>query len=184
MAVVAWLTRGTARKLPAAPEVVPLTSYVGWENSPNFSPDGNQVAFSWNGEEQDNFDIYIKLIGSSTSVRLTTDPADDVSPAFSPDGRSIGFIRVSKEHRAFVIIPSIGGPERIIAEVTLPDLPAETPEPGPLFAWLPDSKRVVTSGLTLLSVESGETRSLTSPPAKSSRSPRLGCRLKCPNRLH
>ena len=35
--------------------------------SPSFSPDGNQVAFSWNGEKQDNFDIYVKLIGSPTS---------------------------------------------------------------------------------------------------------------------
>ena len=38
----------------------------------------------------------------------------------------------------------------------------------PLFAWLPDGKWVITDGLVLLSTESGETRSLTSPPMKSS----------------
>jgi hypothetical protein len=75
------------------------------------------VAFSWNGEKQDNFDIYLKLIGSPTPERLTTDPAEDVSPAFSPDGRSIGFVRVSKGRASFIIIPSIGGPERVVAEV-------------------------------------------------------------------
>ena len=96
IAVAVWF-RGTTKKPASTPEVVPLTSYVGFERSPSFSPDGNQVAFSWNGEKQDNFDIYIKLIGSPTPMRLTTDPADDLSPAFSPDGRSIGFIRVSKE---------------------------------------------------------------------------------------
>ena len=101
IAIAGWLFRGGARKPQAAPEVVPLTSYAGFEASPSFSPDGNQVAFSWNGEKQDNFDIYVKLIGSPTPVRLTTDPAEDVSPAFSPDGRSIGFIRVSKEHATF-----------------------------------------------------------------------------------
>ena len=37
-----------------------------------FSPDGNQVAFSWNGEKQDNFDIYIKDVGSGAQRRLTT----------------------------------------------------------------------------------------------------------------
>ena len=42
--------------------------------SPPFSPDGNQVAFSWNGEKQDNFDIYVKLIGSEGQLRLTTAP--------------------------------------------------------------------------------------------------------------
>ena len=61
-----------------APEMLPLTSYAGSEECPNFSPDGNQVAFSWNGEKQDNADIYIKLIGSPNYVRLTTDPADDI----------------------------------------------------------------------------------------------------------
>src|SRR5262249_25508053 len=79
IACAMWFFRGSARKL-ASPEVVPLTSYAGSERSPSFSPDGNQVAFSWDGEKQDNFDIYIKLIGSPTPVRLTTDPADDVSP--------------------------------------------------------------------------------------------------------
>jgi hypothetical protein len=29
---------------------------------PSLSPDGSQVAFSWNGSAQDNQDIYIKLV--------------------------------------------------------------------------------------------------------------------------
>jgi Tol biopolymer transport system component len=160
VAVAAWLFRGTAREPAAAPEVVPLTSYAGIEQSPSFSPDGNQVAFSWSGEKQDNFDIYVKLIGYPTPQRLTTDPADDVSPAFSPDGRSIGFVRVSKEHASFIVIPAIGGPERVVAEVTLP----ANFVGGRLFAWFPDGKWIVTDGLALLSTETGETRRLTSPP--------------------
>ena len=121
------------------------------------------MAFSWNGEKQDNFDIYLKLIGSPTPVRLTTDPAEDVSPAFSPDGRSIGFVRVSKEHATLIVIPAIGGPERLVGEVSPPDRYL----PGHSFAWLPDGKWVVTAGLGLLSTESGETRSLTLPPTSS-----------------
>src|SRR5262249_49619639 len=109
IAIAGGLFRGGRRKPQAPLEVVPLTSDAGVETSPSFSPDGNQVAFPWNGEMQDNFDIYIKLIVSSNSVRLTTAPADDVSPAFSPDGRSIGFFRVSKGRAPFVIIPAIGG---------------------------------------------------------------------------
>ncbi len=130
MAVAVWLFRGTARRPAAAPEVVPLTSYAGLERSPSFSRDGNQVAFSWNGEKQDNFDIYIKLIGSSEPPRLTTDPADDVCPAFSPDGLSIGFVRVSKERATFMVISAIGGPEREVADVTFPYFWAVPSSPG------------------------------------------------------
>src|SRR4029453_17050821 len=39
-ALGAWLFRGTATKPITAPEVVPLTSYEGFERHPSFSPDG------------------------------------------------------------------------------------------------------------------------------------------------
>jgi serine/threonine protein kinase len=165
MAATIWIFRSSARRPAAAPEVIPLTSYAGFERSPSFSPDGNQVAFSWNGEKQDNFDIYVKLIGSPTPVRLTTDPAQDVSPAFSPDGRSIGFVRLSREGTTFILIPSIGGPERVVAEIAAT---FDVSLSGHSFAWLPDGKSVVTDGLALLSTETGETLGLTSPPTKSS----------------
>jgi serine/threonine protein kinase len=165
IAVTNWLFRGTARRPAAAPKEVPLTSYAGSERSPSFSPDGNQVAFSWNGDKQDNFDIYLKLIGSPTPVRLTTDPADDLSPAFSPDGRTIGFVRVSKGRATFMVAPAIGGPQRTVGEVAVPARNLFICQPS--FAWLPDGQWVVTNGLALLSTESGETHSLTSPPADS-----------------
>jgi hypothetical protein len=50
--------------------IVPLTTLSGDEYSPAFSPDGEQIAFSWNGENEDNFDLYIKLVGSAA---VTTD---------------------------------------------------------------------------------------------------------------
>ena len=165
LAVAAWLFRETLTKTESAPEAVPLTSYPGSEKSPSFSPDGNQVVFSWNGEKEDNSDIYLKLIGSPRPERLTTDPAEDLSPAFSPDGRSIGFVRVSKGRASFIIIPAIGGAERMVAEVPAPRWP--TAFDNRPFDWLPGGKWVVTEGLILLSAESGETHSLTSPPKSS-----------------
>src|SRR5277367_3568678 len=41
---------------------VPFTTYPGDEKFPSFSPDGNQVAFVWTGEHNDNSDIYVKSI--------------------------------------------------------------------------------------------------------------------------
>jgi len=167
LTVTGLLFRAGSRKPQAIPQVIPLTTYAGSEVSSSFSSDGNQVAFSWNGEKQDNFDIYLKLIGSPDSRRLTTDAADDVSPAFSPDGRSIGFLRVPKAQHAafnanFIVIPAIGGQERIVAENLF-----SSNTNNRSFAWFPDGKWVVTIGLSLVSTETGETHSLTSPPAKS-----------------
>ena len=103
-----WLLRDGGQP-SVSMEVTPFTSYPGEETYPSFSPDGNQVAFSWTGEKQNNADIYVKQIGAATPVRLTSTPAADVSPAFSPDGRSIGFVRSLATHAVFVTIPSIGG---------------------------------------------------------------------------
>jgi serine/threonine protein kinase len=119
LAVAGWFWLGRSR--PASDgtqlKVVPLTSYPGSEDSPSFSPDGSQVAFSWNGEKQDNVDIYIKQIGMEPPFRLTTDPAEDLSPAWSPDGRFIAFLRIlSPIKRAIMYIPQRGGRERPLAE--------------------------------------------------------------------
>jgi eukaryotic-like serine/threonine-protein kinase len=75
------------------PRVVPLTALSGIEAFPALSPDGNQVAFAWSGEKNDNWDLYLKFVGSPEIRRLTTDPLHDVYPRWSPDGRYIAFIR-------------------------------------------------------------------------------------------
>ena len=167
--ITVWfLTRPSGT--PAAALVpVPLTSYPGDEVLPTFSPDGNQVAFVWDGPKQNNEDIYVKLIGTEPPVRLTSDPADDISPAWSPDGRFIAFLRVlSSEKIAIFLIPAIGGPERKVAELS----GSTTIWRGRDLSWFPNGKWLVAayepagepSALFLVSVEGGEMRKLTAPP--------------------
>ena len=55
-----WLFSKYAGHKSPAPKLVQLTSYPGSELQPCFSPDGSQVAFSWDGEKGNNFDIYVK----------------------------------------------------------------------------------------------------------------------------
>jgi hypothetical protein len=50
-------------------QTTPLTSYVGMEFLPAFSPDGKQVAFAWDGEKVENIDIYVKLVDTGTPHR-------------------------------------------------------------------------------------------------------------------
>jgi Tol biopolymer transport system component len=157
LAGLGWfLSRSGSTSVPPLFSPVPLTSYPGTELSPTFSPDGSQVAFSWNGEHQDNFDIYIKLIDRADAVRLTRDPARDSSPAWSPDGRNIAFVRDG----TIFLIPPVGGAERKVADVQAFDI-----------AWTPDGKSLVVSSgnisvkrrLILLTVDTSDVKELTAP---------------------
>ncbi len=167
-----WLIRSTPKELIPL-TAIPLTSYVGSETHPSFSPDGSEVAFTWNGEKQDNFDIYVKLIGTSEPLRLTHHPGADWSPAWSPDGRSIAFLRILTEGFALMTVPPLGGPEQKLIEVQ--GRPGGYVR-GPYLAWSDDGKALAFSysespneptGLFFLLVESHEKSRLTSPPAGS-----------------
>jgi Tol biopolymer transport system component/DNA-binding winged helix-turn-helix (wHTH) protein len=168
-----WIRRESLG--PRAPLLsVPLTAFQGDERYVTFSPDGSQVAFSWNGENQDNSDIYVMLIGSGRPLRLTTDPAIDLAPAWSPDGKTIAFVRREGNQLKYVVMPSLGGPEREIAQLLEQHYPNSLFINPPLASWSPDGRWLVASGrgsadrpsaLWLISVETGEKRQLTLPPA-------------------
>src|SRR5262249_30206620 len=89
--------------------VVPLTTYPGRELQPAFSPDGNQIAFVWSGEKDDNSDIYVRLVDGGNSVRLSDDPGDDVNPVWSPDGRTVAFYRSSTAGDGIFLVHSLAG---------------------------------------------------------------------------
>jgi eukaryotic-like serine/threonine-protein kinase len=155
-----WFGSGPPQETGSEMIVTPLTTYAGTERSPTFSPDGNEVAFSWNGEGQDNFDIYRKMIGSPTPLRLTTHPAWDGAPAWSPDGRSIAFGRLLDEKLVIIVIPAIGGPERVLYERRWTSESWYLPRFGFGLAWFPDSEWIVVDGEVMVSVETSEVRRL------------------------
>ena len=173
-----WLYRARldSRGAAAPPRTVPLTSFSGHEVEPALSPDGKQVAFVWDGGSRGNADVYVKLVDAGTPLRLTTDPASDKYPAWSPDGRYIAFLRFSGSERAVFIVPALGGPERKLCAVHGGiDQPLFFPTKDDL-AWSPDGKSLAVpdaispeepSSIFLVSVETGEKRRLTSPPATS-----------------
>ena len=142
---------------------VPFTTYPGEEIDPDFSPDGEQVVFSWDGENQDNPDIYVKRLESDTPVRLTSHAASDRSPAWSPDARWIAFQRREGDQGSVLLIPSIGGPERKVT-----DLDGEAGFISKM-AWLPDSTGLIVPdgrpmSIFVVSIETGERRELVAAP--------------------
>ena len=171
LAAGAWLASRDAKPpLQAEVKRSVLTSYPGSEVDPALSPDGKSVAFAWNGEKEDNFDIYVKLVDAGTPVRLTQDPANDSSPAYSPDGSFLAFVRTSQGKGGYYVIPALGGNERKVADI--PTIPSHIPSPS--VDWSPDGKSLVIFDsstvppcISIISLASGEKRRLTLPPAKS-----------------
>jgi Tol biopolymer transport system component len=176
VALAAWFHYRTPRRTGRALKIVPFTTFAGEESGPVFSPDGNAIAFAWGGEKDDNQDIYVKLIGAGTPLRLTTHPDADSSPAWSPDGRFVAFFRQSATGGAYYLVPSLGGAERKLA-----DAYTRQTALGRLLDWSPDGKFLVVAdqvapeesrpSIVLISVESGRESTLTSPPGPYLASP-------------
>ena len=112
-AAAAWLLMRSPGRPEGPPmRLVPLTTLTGLEDQPTFSPDGEQVAFSWNGAKEDNWDIYVTLVGSSEVRRLTSDPAAETHPAWSPDGRQIAYLRERPDSTTIQLVSVLSGADR------------------------------------------------------------------------
>src|SRR6478672_10278995 len=118
LAAGAWKVWTNRTSDAPAPRVMPLTSFQGIEMSPTFSPDGKQVAFSWDGEKGDNENIYVLIVGSDNPLAVTSDPARDVAPAWRPGSSDIAFARVDADKASIFLVSATGGSERKLAEFT------------------------------------------------------------------
>src|SRR5215813_3480205 len=67
-----------------------LTTGVGNESSPQFSPDGTTVAFT--GEYDGNVDLYTIPATGGVPKRLTYHPGTDALAGWTPDGKRLLFV--------------------------------------------------------------------------------------------
>src|SRR5262249_28987683 len=150
---------------------------VGEKYTPSLSPDGKQLAFAWNGGEGSNLSLYVKLVGTEESQRLTKQPSIDFNPVWSPDGRYIAFCRIQKGESGIYIIPASGGAERRVHKTLWEDQEFyEIFWVAGHLSWSPDGKTLAYSdhpspgadaSIFLLSLDSSEVRRLTTPPRSS-----------------
>lgn len=169
-ALAGWwlLSRGQSEDPRGGPQLTPtpLTSYPGREYTPTFSPDGGAVAYTWEGPSQDNFDIYVEVIGSQKPVRLTSHPDVELSPRWSPDGRKIAFIRAHADGTSEVMtISAAGGPASRVCANEIYYRPNTRP-----LEWSSDGKYLFIAalngsrGLVRVDTVSGSVLRITDPP--------------------
>ncbi len=88
-----------------------LTSDVGVEALPVFSPDGSLVAFS--GQYEGNTDVYVVPALGGIPKRLTWHPGADLVAGFTPDGKSVVFISAResavRSYAGLYTVPIEGG---------------------------------------------------------------------------
>jgi serine/threonine protein kinase len=163
----AWLlfSRDSTPEPNSAP--IPLTSFPGIETAAAWSPDGRQVAFNWNGEREDNEDIYLIQPGSSQKLRLTTDAGIDDKPAWSPDGRWIAYTHIARgpAPNSLNLISPLGGlPRILLTSATVLNV----------SNWTPDGRAVLVDAAAgpdqpeaafAISLDTAQRRQLTWPPA-------------------
>jgi Tol biopolymer transport system component len=151
---------------------VPFTAHSGFERFPDFSPEGDRIAYAWWNPAVASQDIYVQQIGPGDPFRLTTYPAYDYGPRWSPNGQLIAFIRRSPQtaKTAVLTIPAMGGTERTLVELR-PQYRDDQGVSG--LSWSPDGKRLAVSyrreneeeaRICFLNVDTSEMEEFTSPP--------------------
>ena len=127
-----------------------LTSLPGFLTHPNLSPDGNQIAFAWDGGTGGPTQIYLRVVGEGEPLRLTNGSEYASVPVWSPDGTSIVFLSSTSDISApeygeksgpqtitrVVVISALGGTGKEIASYVVP--PRD-------LSWSVDGKSVLVT---------------------------------------
>lgn len=110
-----------------------LTSAVGIEGAPYFSPDGKLIAFS--GQYDGNTDVYVMPADGGSPTRLTAHPDFDKVVGWTPDSKSVIFMSQmlsNTDAPRFFTVPATGGFPKALP------LPAG----GETASYSPDGKRL------------------------------------------
>jgi eukaryotic-like serine/threonine-protein kinase len=160
-----WLSgrkQSTSAAVPRLGSAMKLTTALGQEDYPSWSPDGRTVAYQ--ADQTGNWDIWVTQIGSNEATNRTADsPAHDSLPVWSPDGQWIAFFS-TRDGGGYFIMPGVGGSARKIVSWPFSALDATPAQ------WSPDSTQLAyalgqgqTPWLEILTLSNGTSRKLILP---------------------
>jgi Tol biopolymer transport system component/DNA-binding winged helix-turn-helix (wHTH) protein len=118
--------------------MVQVTTWSGLDMFPDFSPDGNSVAFC--SDRSGAFEVYVRqLAPGGREIQVTSDGQMNVEPAWSPDGATIAYH--SQQRGGIWAVPAFGGIARRVSEF------------GSRPRWSPDGSSIAfqSDGLTDIS---------------------------------
>jgi len=152
--------------------VTPMAAYTGMVRDPSFSPDGKQIAFSWNGDGEQS--IYVKpQLASAKPTRLTRGP--DEGATWSPHGSQVAFRRSGSDAGIYMVPPTRGLEQKIASSRPLAD------QVLPQMSWAPDGDWIAapqqdgqdSTQIWLYSVHGQGQRQLTENPRGIDQAPAI-----------
>jgi TolB protein len=169
--IVQWLLREEPETTFRS---IPLTSAIGQDSRPSWSPEGEFIAFS--RMREGSYDLMVRpLVGGEATIRAGG-PGDEIPPRWSLDGRYLAYLSTA-EPGAFVhLVPPHGGMPRKLIATGIPTLDMGNIDTAlGDHPWGPESQsllvtRVMGEGqLAIYRVDcnDGEAEQLSFPPRDS-----------------
>jgi Tol biopolymer transport system component/DNA-binding winged helix-turn-helix (wHTH) protein len=150
----------------------PITPFFGGFGDPAFSPDGKQIAFTWDGPDHKEPNIYTLPIGGDQPYRVTRFGPHVEHLAWSRDGQTIVYTSCFNKVGGVYAVPALGGPESRLYSISC--LGAQNGAPQ----YTADGKSLIvggvcgttaplTSAIAILSLATGQKHCLTTPPVRN-----------------
>jgi Tol biopolymer transport system component len=162
------LVAKTAAAQHSLPRLHPVTSLSGAKTDPSLSPDGSEIAFSWDSDKSGTPHIYLQHRNSATPNVLTRTSYPEVRPVWSGDGKAIALLRQIKPAvYALVLVDVASRNERVVRTLAF-----SYQQEKPALDWSRDGKWLVANEqvsdkpahLLLISSSDGVSTQLTDPP--------------------
>jgi len=148
---------------------VPITSAIGEETRPNWSPGGEFIAFARVTET--GLDVMVQPVAASEAVVLADGPGDESAPRWSPDGRYLAYTSTSEPGSPVYLVPPHGGTPRKLIDTGTPTLSDAISEKLGDRPWSLDSKALLVSRMGAIyrvDRDNLEAKQLSFPPKPGS----------------